>query len=80
MKDKIAFLEKEKTNLSKEVGTKQEAVTSLNDDVNFYKQSFKEQKDRINREHELISTSLYELAMQFMSLKNELQKKINPEK
>ena len=47
------------------------------EDLEFYKRSYEEQKNRVNREHELISSSLYELALQFMSLKNELQKKMN---
>ena len=48
------------------------------EDLEFYRRSYEEQKNRVNKEHELISTSLYDLALQFMSLKNELQKKINP--
>jgi hypothetical protein len=49
----------------------------MREDHDFYKKSYEEQKNRVNKEHELISASLYELALQFMSLKNELQKKMN---
>lgn len=52
-------------------------IQKRNEDLEFYKRSYEEQKNRVNKEHELISSSLYELALQFMSLKNELQKKIN---
>lgn len=48
------------------------------EDLEFYRRSYEEQKNRVNREHELISSSLYELALQFMTLKNELQKKVTP--
>jgi hypothetical protein len=47
------------------------------EDLEFYKRSYEEQKNRVNREHELISSSLHELALQFMIVKNELQKKVN---
>ncbi len=52
-------------------------IIKRSEDLEFYKRSYEEQKNRVNREHELISSSLYELALQFMSLKNELQKKVN---
>lgn len=55
-----------------------EEISKRNDDLEFYKRSYEEQKNRVNKEHELISSSLYELALQFMGLKNELQKKLNP--
>lgn len=48
------------------------------DDLDFYKKSYEEQKVRINQEHELISASLYELALQFMGLKNELTGRNSP--
>ena len=45
-------------------------------DLDFYKKLYEEQKLRVNKEHELISDSLYKLAVHFMSLKDDLQKKI----
>ena len=45
-------------------------------DLDFYKKLYEEQKLRVNKEHELISNSLYKLAVHFMSLKDDLQKKI----
>ena len=56
----------------------------LSDDGNdlkldFYKKLYEEQKKRVNKEHELISKSLYKLAVHFMSLKDDLQKKIKSE-
>jgi hypothetical protein len=45
-------------------------------DLDFYKKLYEEQKFRVNKEHELISESLYKLAVHFMSLKDDLQKKI----
>jgi len=53
-----------------------EEISKRNEDLEFYRKSYEEQKSRVNKEHELISSSLYELALQFMGLKNELQKKI----
>lgn len=57
--------------------TNSSQITKLTEDLEFYKTSYEEQKYRVNKEHELISSSLYDLALQFMSLKNELQRKIN---
>ena len=47
------------------------------EDIDFYKKSYEEQKIRVNEEHKLISESLYKLAVHFMTLKDDLQKKIN---
>ena len=47
------------------------------EDINFYKKSYEEQKIRVNEEHKLISESLYKLAIHFMTLKDDLQKRIN---
>ena len=44
--------------------------------LDFYKKLYEEQKIRVNKEHELISESLYKLAVHFMSLKDDLQKKL----
>jgi|LauGreDrversion4_2_1035121.scaffolds.fasta_scaffold1341500_1 hypothetical protein len=81
LKDKVKNLELENKNVMSQM---QDNLDKYNDemlkrseDLEFYKRSYEEQKNRVNREHELISTSLYELALQFMSLKNELQKKMN---
>lgn len=51
-------------------------IIKKNEDLEFYRKSYEEQKGRVNKEHELISNSLYDLALQFMGLKNELQKKV----
>jgi hypothetical protein len=53
-----------------------DANEKITNDLDFYKRSYEEQKNRVNKEHEMISSSLYELALQFMSLKSELQKKM----
>ena len=81
IKEKVKNIELENKNISSQI---QDNLDKYNDemlkrseDLEFYKRSYEEQKNRVNREHELISTSLYELALQFMSLKNELQKKMN---
>ena len=47
------------------------------EDINFYKKSYEEQKIRVNEEHKLISESLYKLAIHFMTLKDDLQKRMN---
>jgi hypothetical protein len=52
-------------------------IIKRSEDLEFYRRSYEEQKGRVNKEHELISSSLYELALQFMNLKNDLQKKVN---
>ena len=81
LKEKVKNIELENKNISSQI---QDNLDKYNDemlkrseDLEFYKRSYEVQKNRVNREHELISTSLYELALQFMSLKNELQKKMN---
>ena len=56
--------------------------TALNEkekeeELNFYKKSYEEQKIRVNEEHKLISESLYKLAVHFMTLKDDLQNRIN---
>jgi hypothetical protein len=48
------------------------------EDLEFYRRSYEEQKNRVNKEHELISNALYELALQFMNLKNEIVQKSIP--
>ena len=47
------------------------------EELNFYKKSYEEQKVRVNEEHKLISESLYKLAVHFMTLKDDLQNRIN---
>ena len=47
------------------------------EEINYYKESYEEQKTRTNEEHKLISESLYKLAVHFMTLKDDLQKRIN---
>ena len=47
------------------------------EELNFYKKSYEEQKMRVNEEHKLISESLYKLAVHFMTLKDDLQNRIN---
>ena len=56
---------------------KEENEKDKGEDLEFYKKSYEEQKFRVNEEHKLISESLYKLAVHFMSLKDDLQKKIN---
>ena len=46
----------------------------------YYKKSYEEQKIRVNEEHKLISESLYKLAIHFMTLKEDLQNRINSAK
>ena len=47
------------------------------DDINFLKSSFEDQRERVEKEHEMISDCLYELASQFMNFKNEIIMKIS---
>ena len=56
---------------------KEENEKDKGEDLEFYKKSYEEQKFRVNEEHKLISESLYKLAVHFMSLKDDIQKKIN---
>jgi hypothetical protein len=81
LQSKIKSLENEVTNYSSQLQDScdkfNQDIIKRSEDLEFYKRSYEEQKNRVNREHELISSSLYELALQFMSLKNELQKKVN---
>lgn len=82
----ILQLKNEIQNLKLQMMQKDEAIKALknekeekdnNEDLDFYKKSYEEQKLRVNEEHKLISESLYKLAVHFMSLKDDLQKKIN---
>ena len=73
LKDKILLLEVEEQDLANQ------DILKRTEDLEFYRRSYEEQKNRVNKEHEMISSSLYELALQFMSLKNELQKKMVPD-
>ncbi len=54
-----------------------ETENKKSENLEFYKKSYEEQKYRLTREHELVAHSLYELTLQFMALKNELQKRSN---
>ncbi len=63
-------------NLQESIERFNQDILKRSEDLEFYKRSYEEQKNRVNKEHELISNSLYELALQFMSMKNELQKKV----
>lgn len=45
---------------------------------NYYKSSFDEQKKLMNNEHEIIADSLYDLAVHFLTFKNELLNSIKP--
>ena len=65
----------EKIKKLEEINTEKEK--DKGEDVNFYKKSYEEQKIRVNEEHKLISESLYKLAIHFMTLKDDLQKRIN---
>ena len=81
LKEKLKNIELENKNILSQMNDNLEKyndeMLKRSEDLEFYKRSYEEQKNRVNREHELISSSLYELALQFMSLKNELQKKMN---
>jgi hypothetical protein len=78
-KEKIKNLEAENKALFAQITENQEKnrleVQKKIEDLEFYRRSYEEQRNRVNREHELISSSLYELASQFMFLKKEMQKK-----
>jgi len=79
-KEKIKNLETENKALFAQITENQEKnrleVQKKVEDLDFYRRSYEEQRNRVNREHELISSSLYELASQFMFLKKEMQKKV----
>ena len=78
-------------NMKKTLGEKEEEIKKLiekNEEYekekrkenNYYKKSYEEQKIRVNEEHKLISESLYRLAIHFMTLKDDLQNRINSAK
>ena len=66
----------EMENVTKENTLSEDEINTKLADLDFYKKSYEEQKARVNKEHELISESLYKLAVHFMSLKDNLQKKM----
>ena len=70
IKELNKYKENNETKKSKEKEKEEE-------ELNFYKKSYEEQKIRVNEEHKLISESLYKLAVHFMTLKDDLQNRIN---
>jgi hypothetical protein len=82
LKEKVKIMESEnksiKVLMSQNVDKLTVELQKRCDEMEFFKKSYEEQKLRIHEEHELISTSLYELALQFMGLKNELSTKQSP--
>lgn len=56
-----------------------EELRKYSNGLDYYKKIYEEEKNRAKREHELITSSFYELAMQYVILKNETQKKFNQE-
>lgn len=47
-------------------------------EIDQYRKKLEEQTQASKKEYELISSSLYELALQFILMKNEMSKKLNP--
>lgn len=50
-------------------------IQQRNEDLEFLKRAYDDQHNKMAREHEMISSSLYEMTLQFMTLKNEMNKK-----
>ena len=46
-----------------------------NKEIIFLKESYNEQKSKIELEHGMLSNSLFEMSMQFITIRNEIQKK-----
>ncbi len=72
LKDKLKQYESNEQTIEK----LNQDILKRTEDLEFYRRSYEEQKNRVNKEHELISNALYELALQFMNLKNDIQKKV----
>ena len=73
----------EKDNVIKKLVEKNKENEILKEKVeenDYYKKSYEEQKIRVNEEHKLISESLYKLAIHFMTLKDDLQNRVNSAK
>ena len=49
-----------------------EQLLKKHDDILFLKESCNEQKTRIDLEHEMLSNCLFDMSMQFISLRNEM--------
>jgi hypothetical protein len=62
--------------LHDKIGNKKE---NNGNDATRYKNLYDEHRQRSNLEHELLSNSLYDLTLQFISFKNELVKSSNKE-
>ena len=54
-----------------------EQLFKKNEEILFLKESYKEQKKRIELEHEMLSNSLYEMSLHFISLRNDMLGKFN---
>jgi chromosome segregation protein len=79
LNEKVKDLDEENQSLTLQIQDNLEKynieINQRADDLEFLKRSYDDQKNKVNREHDLISSSLYELALQFMTLKTELHKK-----
>ena len=76
--EKTTNLENENIELKEQIKENLEKykieINDRADDLEFLRLSYDDQKNRVNREHEIISSNLYELALQFMTLRTELYK------
>jgi len=81
LKQELEKLNKEITRLNKkieeDIDTYNKELRKRTDDIEFLKDSFEEQSNRVESEHVMITNCLYELATQFMNFKNEVTKRIN---
>ena len=79
LNEKIKNLETENKNLLLQIAENlnkyNQEIQQRNEDLEFLKRAYDDQKNKVNREHELVNSSLYELTIQFMTLKNEMIKK-----
>lgn len=49
-----------------------EKLAKKQQEIAFLKDSYKEQRSRVEIEHEMLSNSLYEMSMQFVALRNQI--------
>jgi chromosome segregation ATPase len=82
--EKVKSLENENKNLLKKLQENLDKynteITQRGEDLEFLKRAYEDQKNKLSREHDMLSSSMYEMVVQFMTIKNEMNKRTSPKR